>query len=87
MTNELKRWIPVCFPMGPFKGNVTIALKGKNVLSAKEAKELIDMTEGQMKNGVLHKNTLDGIGSAGSEGKATFPEGRQICPDVHACED
>lgn len=69
MTKELKRWIPVCFPMGPFKGSVNIALKGTNVLSAKEAKELIDMTEGQMKNGVLHTDTIHSTGNPGSEGE------------------
>ena len=48
MNEDKKRWIPVCFPAGPFNGSVNIALKGANVVSAKEAKELIDATEGQM---------------------------------------
>ena len=85
MTNELKRWIPVCFPMGEFKGSVNIALKGKNVLSAKDAKELIDQTERQLANGGdLHANKINSTGSAGSEGPSTLPEGRELCPDVHA---
>lgn len=87
MTNELKRWIPVCFPMGPFNGSVNIALKGTNVLSAKEAKELIDMTERQMNNGILHTDMLDNTGSTSSQRTTTLPEGREICPDVHTSED
>ena len=49
MNEELKRWIPVCFPMGPFEGTVNLALKGSNVLTATEAKELIDKAEEQLK--------------------------------------
>lgn len=67
MTSELKRWIPVCFPMGPFTGSVNIVLKGTNVLSAKEAKELIDKTEGQINDGELHANTINNSRNAGGE--------------------
>ena len=70
MTDVKKRWIPVCFPMGPFNGSVNIALKGANVLSAKDAKELIDATEGQLNaSAQLHTSTIHSTGSPGSEGE------------------
>ena len=67
MKEELKRWIPVCFPMGPFEGTVNLALKGSNVLTATEAKELIDKSEEQMNAGNVHSTLINGAGSNETE--------------------
>ena len=69
MSEELKRWIPVCFPMGPFEGTVNLALKGSNVLTATEAKELIDKSEEQLNASKVHANWINGDGDARTETK------------------
>ena len=73
MNEDKKRWVPVCFPMGTFKGSVNIAIKGSNVLTAEEAKKLIDTTEGQLDANALRITKVSnirvhGAGSPSSEG-------------------
>lgn len=73
MPKDMKRWVPVCFPMGTFKGSVNIAIKGSNVLTAEKAKKLIDATEGQLdadalRNTKVSSNSVHNPGSPSSKG-------------------
>lgn len=81
MNEEKKRWVPVFFPNGPFKGNVNLSINGANVCSAETAKELIDAVE---KNDADKNNSA---GNTGSEGTPEVPESGQVCTDVHTCKD
>lgn len=45
MTKELKRWVPIMFPKGPFKGKVNLTIDGSLLRTASEAKDLIDAAE------------------------------------------
>ena len=64
MTEELKRWVPVMFPKGPFKGKVNLTIDGSLLRTASEAKELIDAAEGE-----LDENRVCSTRNTGSKGK------------------
>ena len=47
MSDVKKRWVPIFFPMGEFKGSVNLSIKGESVVSAETAKQMIDIIEAQ----------------------------------------
>ena len=47
MSDVKKRWVPIFFPMGKFKGSVNLSIKGESVVSAETAKQMIDIIEAQ----------------------------------------
>lgn len=83
MPEEKKRWVPVCFPMGPFTGSVNIAVKGEHVITAEDAKKLIDLTEGQINAGELHTTSLHSKNASSGEGSPKVQQEGSLCPGVH----
>lgn len=63
MTKELKRWVAVMFPNGPFKGTVNLAIKGEHVVTAQTAKDMIDAAEANANVGT------NGSGSTSPQGE------------------
>ena len=45
-----RRWMVVFFPQGPFKGTINTSLDGNKIISAKDAVEIINLTEEDFTN-------------------------------------
>ena len=82
MNEEKKRWVPVCFPNGPFNGSVNLAIKGDNVVTADAAKELIDAMEDK-----LDTNKLCSSGCSCCKGSSEVSASGSVLADVHANEN
>ena len=82
MNEDKKRWVPVYFPKGPFKGSVNLAIKGENVVTADAAKELIDAMEDK-----LDTNKICSSGCSCCKGSSEVSKGGEVCANVHASEN
>ena len=61
MNADKRNWVPVFFPMGQFEGNVNLLIKGENVVTAEQAKAIIDEVE---KDVQINKNNCSGDASS-----------------------
>ena len=73
MNADKKRWVPICFPQGPFTGSVNLLIKGESVVTAEAAKNLIDAVERDENVKQLSTSENNSSGSPDSQGETKVP--------------
>ena len=73
MNADKKRWVPICFPQGPFTGSVNLLIKGESVVTAEAAKNLIDAVERDENVKQLSTSENSSSGSPDSQGETKVP--------------